>query len=149
MADDTPGNAGREAGVRISTDPAELDVDWLVSALCERAYWALGRPRDVVEASIRGSLCFGAYRDGRQVGFARVVTDLATFGWVCDVFVDESERGRGVGGHLMRAITTHSELSRLKRLVLSTRDAQAFYAGFGFEPLQNPERWLIRRSTTP
>ena len=146
MPEDTPVNAGREAGVRMSTDPAELDLDWVVAALSERAYWALGRPRDVIEASIRGSLCFGAYRHGRQVGFARVVTDLATFGWVCDVFVDESERGQGVGGELMRAITAHPELSRLKRLVLSTRDAQAFYAQFGFEPLENPERWLIRRS---
>ena len=149
MPEDTPANAGREAGVRISTDPAELDVDWVVEALSERAYWAKGRPKDVIVASIQGSLCFGAYREARQVGFARVVTDLATFGWVCDVFVDQSERGRGVGGQLMQAITNHPELSRLKRLVLSTRDAQAFYAAFGFEPLENPERWLIRRSTTP
>ena len=142
-------NAGQSTGVRISTDPAELDLDWVVAALSERAYWALGRPRDVIEASIRGSLCFGALVDGRQVGFARVVTDLATFGWVCDVFVDESERGQGVGGELMRAIATHPELRDLKRLVLSTRDAQSFYAGFGFEPLEHPERWMVRQSQQP
>src|SRR5439155_2457717 len=88
---------GREAGVRVSSDPAELDLDWIHEALSERAYWALGRSRGTVEASIAGSLCFGAFRDGRQVGFARVVTDGVTFGWVCDVFVDETARGRGVG----------------------------------------------------
>jgi len=139
-------NAGQSTGVRISTDPAELDVEWVVAALSERAYWAQGRPRDVIEASIRGSLCFGAYRDDRQVGFARVVTDRATFGWVCDVFVDESARGQGVGGELMRAITGHPELRELKRLVLSTRDAHGFYEEFGFAPLDTPERWMIRQS---
>jgi GNAT superfamily N-acetyltransferase len=137
-------NAGQSTGVRVSTDPAELDLDWIVEALSERAYWALGRPREVIEASIRGSLCFGAFVDQRQVGFARVVTDLATFGWVCDVFVDESERGRGIGVELMRAITTHPHLRELKRLVLSTRDAHGFYEPFGFAPLANPERWMIR-----
>lgn len=142
-------DAGQPTGVRISTDPSELDLDWVVRALSERAYWALGRPRDVIEASIRGSLCFSACRDGRQVGFARVVTDRATFGWVCDVFVDESERGRGIGGELMQAIVAHPELGGLKRLVLSTRDAQSFYTTFGFAPLDHPERWLIRRSPAP
>ena len=124
-------------------------MDWVVAALSERAYWALGRPRDVIEASIRGSLCFGAYRNERQVGFARVVTDLATFGWVCDVFVDESERGQGVGGELMRAITMHPALRDLKRLVLSTRNAHGFYEEFGFAPLDTPERWMIRRVSQP
>jgi GNAT superfamily N-acetyltransferase len=142
-------NAGQPTGVRISTDASELDLDWVVRALSERAYWALGRPRDVIEASIRGSLCFGAYHGRRQVGFARVVTDRATFGWVCDVFVDESERGRGIGGELMEAVVAHPELSGLKRLVLSTRDAEAFYASFGFAPLDHPEPWLIRRSPGP
>ncbi|HEX5014734.1 MAG TPA: GNAT family N-acetyltransferase [Candidatus Limnocylindrales bacterium] len=140
-------NAGQSTGVRVSTDPLDLDVDWVVAALSKRAYWALGRPRDVIEASIRGSLCFGAYRDGRQVGFARVVTDFATFGWVCDVFVDESARGHGIGGELMRAITTHPDLRDLNRLVLSTRDAHHFYEEFGFAPLDTPERWMIRRSS--
>ena len=149
MADQRSTNAGQPTGVRISTDRSELDLDWVVSALSERAYWALGRPREVIEASIQGSLCFGAYRDGRQVGFARVVTDLATFGWICDLFVDESERGRGVGGELMQSVVTHPQLSALKRLVLSTRDAEAFYARFGFEPLEHPERWLIRQSPAP
>jgi GNAT superfamily N-acetyltransferase len=142
-------NAGQSTGVRVSTDPAELDLDWVVEALSERAYWARGRPRDVIEASIHGSLCFAAFVDGRQVGFARVVTDLATFGWVCDVFVDEAERGRGIGAELMRTITAHPGLRDLKRLVLSTRDAHPFYEQFGFVPLDTPERWLIRRSSPP
>ena len=132
--------------LRISTDPADLDIEWIHAALSERAYWALDRPRDVVVASIEGSLCFGAYRRSRQVGFARVVTDQATFGWVCDVFVDESERGQGVGGELLQAITTHPRLRGLKRLVLATRDAQSFYAAYGFAPLENPERFMMRRA---
>jgi GNAT superfamily N-acetyltransferase len=143
--DSDSSNAGQPTGVRISTDEAQLDLEWIVAALSERAYWALGRPRDVIEASIRGSLCFGAFVGRRQVGFARVVTDLATFGWICDVFVDEAERGHGVGGALMEAITTHPQLRDLRRLVLATRDAHPFYRRYGFELVDNPERWMIRR----
>jgi GNAT superfamily N-acetyltransferase len=139
-------NAGRETGVRVSTDPAELDLDWLVPALSRRAYWAEGRSRATIEASIRGSLCFGAYDDadgGRQVGFARVVTDEATYGWVCDVFVDESARGRGVGKALMAAIVAEPRLADC-RLQLATRDASGLYAQYGFRPLRNPDRWMER-----
>jgi GNAT superfamily N-acetyltransferase len=139
-------NAGRETGVRISTDPAELDLEWLVPALSERAYWAEGRPRKVIERSIRGSLCFGAYddaEDGRQVGFARVVTDEATFGWVCDVFVDESARGAGVGKALVAAIVADPRLATC-RLQLATRDAAGLYVQFGFQPLRNVQRQLER-----
>jgi GNAT superfamily N-acetyltransferase len=139
-------NAGREAGVRVSSDPAELDLEWIVPALAERAYWALGRSRETIEASIARSLCFGAYEvadGGRQVGFARVVTDLATYGWVCDVFVDESARGRGVGKALMSAIVADPRLADC-RLQLATRDAASLYAQFGFRPLRNPDRWMER-----
>jgi GNAT superfamily N-acetyltransferase len=152
MTNANPSNAGREAGVRVSTDQAELDLDWLVPALSERAYWALGRPRATVEASIRGSLCFGAYDEadgGRQVGFARVVTDEATYGWVCDVFVDEAARGRGIGHALMAAIVTEPRLATC-RLVLSTRTAAGLYARFGFAPLEFPELLMDRpRSVDP
>jgi GNAT superfamily N-acetyltransferase len=136
-------NAGRQTGVRISTDPAEIDREWLVTALSERAYWALGRPRDRIEASIQGSLCFSAFEGVRQVGFARVVTDQATFGWVCDVFVDESARGTGVGTALMEAIVGDPRFTTC-RLVLATRDAGALYAAHRFVPLRNPERWMER-----
>jgi GNAT superfamily N-acetyltransferase len=136
-------NAGRETGVRISTDPGDVDLDWLAPALAERAYWAIGRPREVIEASIRGSLCFGAFRAGRQVGFARVVTDQATFGWVCDVFVDETERGSGIGGRLIDAIVTDPRLQTC-RLALASRDAGELYRRYGFVPLRNAERWMER-----
>ena len=146
MTNANPSNAGRETGVRVSTDPAELDLDWLVPALSERAYWAQGRPRATVEASIRESLCFGAYDDadgGRQVGFARVVTDQAVYGWVCDVFVDESARGHGVGSALMAAITTDPRLADC-RLTLSTSTAPGLYARYGFQPLAHPELMMER-----
>ncbi len=139
-------SAGREAGVRVSSDPADLDLDWVFQALSERAYWALGRSRDQVERSIRNSLVFGAYLgDDRQVGIARVITDEATFAWICDVFVDESVRGQGTGQALMAAIVADPRLQGLRRMVLATRDAETLYARFGFEPLRNSARWMERR----
>ena len=140
MSNANPSNAGRETGVRVSTDPAELDLDWLVPALSERAYWALGRPRATVEASIRGSLCFGAYDDadgGRQVGFARVVTDQAVYGWVCDVFVDESARGAGMGRPSWRP-SPPTRAWPTAGSTLSTRTAAELYARYGFQPLAHP-----------
>lgn len=139
-------NAGREAGVRVSTDAADLDIDWIVAALSERAYWAAGRPREVIEHSILNSLCFGAFGGDpeRQVGFARVVTDEATFGWICDVFVDEGWRGRGIGSRLIAEVVADPRLSTL-RMLLATRDAHEVYRRHGgFEPLRNPERWMER-----
>ena len=140
----TAGHDLPDGDLRISTDPAELDLDWLVPALAERAYWALGRSRSVVERSIAGSLVFSALVDGRQVGFARVVTDQATFAWICDVFVDESVRGRGVGKRLMAAIVDDPRLQGLRRMLLATRDAHGRDAGFGFEPLSAAWTWVVR-----
>ena len=137
--------AEAESVVRISTDRADLDLDWLHSALSERAYWALGRSRQQVEAAVAGSLCFGAFIGAAQVGFARVVTDGATFGWICDVFVDEGHRGRGVGSALMAAIVGHPSIIGLRRLALATRDAHELYRRFGFETIAAPERWMERR----
>ncbi len=134
--------------ITISTDPADIDLDWLVAALSDRAYWSLGRGRDVVERSLDHSLVYGAYAgtgaDPRQVGFARVVTDQATFAWICDVFVDESARGLGVGKLLMAAIVGDPRLAGLKRLLLATNDAHGLYAQFGFAPLERPEQWMAR-----
>ncbi|HJP88280.1 MAG TPA: GNAT family N-acetyltransferase [Candidatus Limnocylindrales bacterium] len=129
--------------IRISTDAGDVDLDWVHAALSERAYWALGRTRELVERSIAGSLCFSAFDGERQIGFARVVTDEATFAWVCDVFVDESVRGQGIGTQLMAAITADPRLADLRRMVLTT-GSPGFYVPFGFEPLAQPERWMLR-----
>jgi GNAT superfamily N-acetyltransferase len=130
--------------VAVSTDAALLDVDTLHRWLSTDAYWAIGRPRDVLERAIAGSLNFGAYDDGRLVGYARVVTDRATFAWLCDVYVDPSARGIGVGVALMEAV--HAELTDLqvRRTLLATADAHGLYAKFGFEPMTEPERWMLR-----
>ena len=138
-------NAGQTTGVRISTDAADVDLDWLHPALSERAYWALGRSREDVETVIAGSLTFAALDGDHQVGFARVVTDGVTFGWVCDVFVDETQRGRGIGNLLMAAIAADPRLAGLRRLALATRDAHGLYERHGFGPLVHPERWMERR----
>ena len=136
--------------VRISTDPGDVDVDWLFEALSGRAYWALGRSRELVERSVANSLCFSALDldSGRQVGFARVVTDQATFAWVCDVFVDEAVRGQGIGKALMAVVTDDPRLGGLKRTLLATSSPE-FYEPFGYAPLDRPERWMLRKGPGP
>jgi GNAT superfamily N-acetyltransferase len=142
---DDSSNAPPGSEVRISTDVAEFDIEWVVSALSERAYWALGRPREMIVASLANSLCYGLLHGRDQVGIARVVTDLATFGWLCDVFVDEAWRGRGLGGRLIDAIVSDPRLRDVPRLVLATRDAAELYRRHGgFEPLAAPERFMER-----
>jgi GNAT superfamily N-acetyltransferase len=136
------------ASIRISTDPADIDFDWLVPALSERAYWALGRPRELIERSVAGSRCFIVLDGQRQVGFARVITDRATFAWICDVFVDEGSRGQGIGRRLMQAIIDDPQLAGLKRMVLATNTPD-FYRPLGFETLPNPERWMLRPGPIP
>lgn len=132
-----------ESSIRISTERADIDVDWLHKSLSERAYWAIGRSRETVERSIAHSLCFSAFDGGQQVGFARVVTDQATFAWLCDVFVEDGRRGQGIGSALMAAIVGDPRLAGLKRAVLAT-SSPGFYAPFGFVPLDRPERWMQR-----
>jgi len=140
----SPGRA-EPPDVRVVTDPAEFDLDWVATALSERAYWALGRPRDMIVRSLENSLCYGLFEGPRQVGIARVVTDGATFGWVCDVFVDEAWRGRGLGGRLVDAIVADPRLADVPRLVLATRDAADLYERHGgFAPLAHPERFMER-----
>ncbi len=147
--------ARRDDGLEISTDRDRLDLDRIARWLSEESYWAAGRARDVVERSVGGSLNLGVYAPGphgatEQVAFARVVTDDATFAWICDVFVDEAWRGRGVGSWLMReCVTELLERRGILRLLLATRDAHAVYAQAGFAPLEGVWRWmeLDRRPT--
>jgi len=120
--------------LRISTDRSELDVDMIHRFLAQDAYWSPGIPRATVERAIAGSLCFGGYVDGAgQVAFGRVITDAATFGYLADVFVLPSHRGRGHGRALVEAMLAHPQLQGLRRLMLATSDAHGLYAGFGFE----------------
>lgn len=133
------------AGYLISTDPDRLDLDVIHHWISEESYWAPGRSRQTVAASVQTSLNFGIYADdGEMVGAARVVTDFATFGWLCDVFVIDEHRGRGLGKALMAAVADHPELTGLQRIILATADAHQLYARYGFELMANPERWMER-----
>jgi|SRR5579859_2949824 len=134
----------------ISTDPVRLDLDVIHGFLTNLSYWAKGIPRDVVARSIEHSLCFGVYDgNGAQVGFARVISDFATYAYVADVFVLESHRGQGLGKSLMNCILQHPALQGLRRWNLTTRDAHELYAQVGFKPLKVPERYMeIQRMNT-
>jgi len=133
------------APIEISTDKARLDVNYIHACLSERSYWARGRSRDTVARSVAHSRCFGACDAAQQAGFARLVTDHATFGWLCDVFVDEAYRGRSVGKRLMEAVVAYADQAGLRRLMLATHDAHELYRTYGgFEPLEDPGRWMAR-----
>lgn len=130
-------------GFTISTDPARIDLD-VVHGFLAVSYWAEGIPREVVQRSIEHSMCFGLYHDGRQIGFARVITDRATFAYLGDVFVLEAFRGRGLARWLLEVIQAHPELQGLRRWVLLTRDAHALYRDAGWTSLAAPDRYLER-----
>jgi GNAT superfamily N-acetyltransferase len=130
-----------EMPLEISTDASRLDLD-LVCTFLQTTYWARGRRRAVIERSIRNSLCFGVYDEGRQVAFARVVTDRAVFAYLMDVFVVADHRGRGISKMLMRAVLDHPDLQNLRTFLLATLDAHGLYAQFGFRPLAEPGRWM-------
>ena len=127
----------------ISTDPSRLDVDAITDML-SRAYWAQGRTSDVVARYIQHSLTFGVYDGAHQIGLARVVSDYTTFAWLCDVFIHEDYRGRGLGKWLMETIHRHPDLQGLKRWMLATKDAHDLYRQFGWVPLEPPERWMMK-----
>lgn len=142
------GSECRRERFSISTDQARLDVGLIHGYLSERSYWAQGRSLAVVERSIEHSLCFGMYEGDRQVGFARVVTDYATFAWLCDVFILASHRGQGLGKWLVECIVACPEL-RVK-FWLATHDAHELYRRYGgFEGLQNPEKMMVRVAPPP
>ncbi|HEV7796784.1 MAG TPA: GNAT family N-acetyltransferase [Pyrinomonadaceae bacterium] len=128
----------------ISTDRSRLNVELIHNFLSQKTYWAIGRARDVVQRSIDNSLPFGLYKGTDLVGFARVVTDYATFAWIADVFVLPEHRGQGLSKWMMEVILSHPELQGFRRWVLATKDAHALYARFGFIPLHRPERWMER-----
>lgn len=128
-----------DGALRIDTSREALDRDMIHAFLAEQAYWSRGIPRETVERAIEGSLCFGGYLDGRQVAFARVVTDGATFGYLADVFVLPEHRGQGHAKTLMAAVMAHPQLQGLRRFSLATLDAHALYAGFGFTAPARPQ----------
>lgn len=129
---------------QISTDRTSLDVPLIYRFLSEQSTWAVGIPRAVVERAIDNSLCFGGYVDGRQVAFARVITDFATFANLVDVFVLPEYRGRGYGRQVMEAVIAHPSLQGLRRFTLATGDAHGLYAQFGFTAPQKPESLMER-----
>ncbi len=127
----------------ISNDPSRLDVSFIHQFLTTNTYWARNRPLNVVRRSIENSLNFGVYCGDEQVGFARVITDYATFAWLCDVFIVPEHRKSGLGKWLVACVVNHPDLKPLRRLLLATRDAHGLYAKYGgFTPLANAERWM-------
>lgn len=134
----------RRPGYEISTDATRLDIDFIHGEL-RRSYWSPGVPRTVVERAVAGSWVFGIYReDGRQVGFARLVTDAATFAYLCDVIVADNMRGSGLGAWLMECIATHPDLRGLRRWLLATRDAHGLYRKTGWTSLKAPNDFMER-----
>jgi GNAT superfamily N-acetyltransferase len=133
----------REDGVFISDEPSLIDLDRVCGWLADESYWAAGRPRETIERSLHGSIVYGAYTDREtQIAVARAVTDRATFAWICDVFVDATYRGKGVGGWLMDCVLADLRAAGVHRVVLGTRDAHEVYRRVGFEPLAHPDRWM-------
>lgn len=131
-----------EPELRISTDPADVDIDLVHGFLSRDSYWCPGVPREVVARAIAHSLCFTLRLGDHQIGFARAVSDRATFAYLADVFVLPAYRGRGYGKRLIAAVLAHPDLQQLRRILLATRDAHELYAGFGFEALNAPERFM-------
>ena len=125
----------------ISTDKSKLDIS-VIHDFLSRSYWSENIPVETVRKSIEGSMCFGVYDNSRQVGFARMVTDNATFAYLADVFIIEEYRGRGLSKWLMEFILSHPELQRLRRILLATRDAHSLYKQFGFTAINNPDRFM-------
>jgi len=127
----------------ISTDPQRIDLE-AVCGFMSRSYWAQNRTCSTIERTLRNSLVFGEYEESCMVAMARIVTDYATFAWLCDVFVHENHRGRGIGKWLMESILTHPELQGLRRWLLVTRDAHGLYSQYGYSSLHDIERWMER-----
>jgi len=129
----------------LSFDKERLQVDVIEDFIAGQSYWGEGQSRDVIERSLQNSVCLGIYHQGVQVAFARLVTDKATFAWLCDVFVDESQRGQGLGKWLVDAACRYCDSQGIKRTILATRDAQGLYEKYGgFQCLDDPGKWMSR-----
>ena len=126
----------------ISTDKNKIDVDYVHSFLSQ-SYWSPGAPISVVKKAMKGSLCFGVYFRNRQIGYARMVTDKATFAYLADVFIDEDHRGKGLAKWLVEMILAHPQLRGLRRILLATKDAHKLYEQCGFTAINNPERYMV------
>jgi GNAT superfamily N-acetyltransferase len=132
----------KKEGYAISTDKSLLDVHAIHDYLSNQSYWAKGRLLESVLCTIEHSICFGLYHANKQIGFARVITDQATFAYLADVYVLETHRGRGLSKWMMDYIMNYPKLQNLRRFLLATRDAHTLYEQFGFKPLSKPERWM-------
>jgi GNAT superfamily N-acetyltransferase len=140
----------RWADFTLSDDLQRFDLARAHGWISGETYWASGIPFEVFARSVRGSLALGAYAPGAgMTAMARVVTDRATFGWICDVFVDRAARGQGLGKAIMAYIGAHPDLQGFRRMHLATRDAHALYARFGFVPLTGIDRWMEIRLADP
>ena len=131
----------KQGEFEISTDPSRIDLA-VVHGFLTNSYWAKGVPMETMQRAVQQSICFGIYQGPNQGGFARVITDRATFAYLADVFVLESHRGKGLSKWLMQCIKSHPDLQGLRRWILATQDAHGLYRQFGFTPLANPDRWM-------
>jgi len=132
----------KKNGYLISTDKSLLDIDAVHEFLSQSSYWAENIAKSVVQKSIDHSLCFAVYHHNKLVGFARVISDFATFAYLADVFIVQGHRGKGLSKWLMQTIVEHPHLQGLRRFTLATRDAHGLYAQFGFTLFDKPERWM-------
>lgn len=133
----------------ISTDKTKLDISYVHQFLSKESYWAANIPLEIVKKSIEHSICFGVYDAEKQIGFARIITDQATFGYLADVFIDGAYRGRGLSKWLMQTISSLPFMPLLRRFMLGTKDAHKLYQQFGFTPLTFPERFMQVHNPEP
>jgi GNAT superfamily N-acetyltransferase len=134
----------------INNDKSKLDLGMIHHFLYTSAHWAVGRPMNMVRKSVENSLCFGLFDGEKQVGFARIVSDFATVGWICDMFILPTNRGKGLGSWLLTCMMEHPDIRGLRRILLNTRDAHDLYKKYaGFRTLLSPESWLERFNESP
>ncbi len=131
---------------RISTNPEDMQINFIHSYLSGESYWAKGRSRKDVEISMANSLCFGLFEGSRQVGFGRVATDYVVFAWLMDLFIDPVYRGRGLGKYLVEAILEHDDLKGVHGIGLRTEDAQELYSKYGFGAIPEPGSWMFKKN---